>query len=52
MKAAADGIDVRIGAELERRGERVAAIVAAHALHVGHFVDADDLSLDRLSNGV
>jgi hypothetical protein len=27
-----DGIDVRIGAELERRGERVAAIVAAHAL--------------------
>ena len=29
-------------------GERVAAVVAADALHVDHLVDADDLRLDRL----
>src|SRR5262249_47469710 len=43
-------IDVRIGAELEGRGERVAAVVAAHALHVDHLVDTDDLRFDRLRN--
>ena len=43
-----DGIDVGIGAELERGGERIAAVVAADALHVDHLVDADDLRLDRL----
>ena len=46
-----DGIDVRIGAELERSGQRVAAVVAAHALHVDQLVDADDLGFDRLRNG-
>ena len=45
-----DGVDVRIGAKLERRGERVAAVVAADALHIDHLVDADDLGLDRLGN--
>jgi hypothetical protein len=45
-----DGVDVGIGAELERRGERVAAVIAAHALHVDHLVDADDLGFDRLRN--
>ena len=46
-----DGVDVGIGAELEGGGERVAAVVAAHALHVDHLVDADDLRLDRLGDG-
>ena len=43
-----DGVDVGVGAKLERDGQRVAAIVAADALHVDRFIDADDLSLDRL----
>ena len=43
-----DGVDVRIGAELEGPGERVAAVVAADALHVDHLVDAHDLRLDGL----
>ena len=46
-----DGVDVGIGAELERRGQRVAAVVAARALHVDHLVDADDLRLDDLGDG-
>ena len=46
-----DGVDVRIGAEFERHRERIAAVVAAHALHVDHLVDADDLGLDRLRDG-
>ena len=46
-----DGVDVGIGAELERSGQRVAAIVAARALHVDHLVDADDLRLDDLGDG-
>ena len=36
-----DGVDVGIGAELERHEQRVAAVVAADALHVDHLVDAD-----------
>ena len=43
-----DGIDVGIGAELERAQQRIAAVIAADALHVDHLVDADDLRLDRL----
>ncbi len=46
-----DGVDVGIGAELEGRRERVAAVVAARALHVDHLVDADDLRLDDLGDG-
>ena len=46
-----DGVDVGIGAELEGAGQRVAAVIAAHALHVDHLVDADDLRLDRLGDG-
>ena len=46
-----DGVDVGIGAELERAMQRVAAVVAADALHVDHLVDADDLRLDRLGDG-
>ena len=46
-----DGVDVGIGAELERRRERIAAVVAARALHVDHLVDADDLRLDDLGDG-
>ena len=45
-----DGVDVRIGAEFERPGERVAAVVAADALHVDHLVDAHDLRLDGLGD--
>ena len=40
-----------IGAELERDLQRVAAVVAADALHVDHLVDADDLAFDRLRDG-
>ena len=43
-----DRVDVGIGAELERGSQRVAAVIAAHALHIDHLVDADDLRLDRL----
>ena len=43
-----DRVDVRIGAQFERDDQRVAAIVPAHALHVDHLVDADDLAFDRL----
>ena len=46
-----DRIDVGIGAELERGGQRIAAVVTARALHVDHLVDADDLRLDRLRDG-
>src|SRR6185312_8184379 len=46
-----DRIDVRIGAELKRNDERIAAVIAADALHVDHFVDADDLRLDGLGDG-
>jgi hypothetical protein len=46
-----DGVDVRVGTELEGAGQRVAAVIAAHALHVDHLVDADDLRLDRLCDG-
>src|SRR5262249_38712976 len=45
-----DSIDVRIGAELERHSERVAPIVATHALHVDQLVYADDLRLKGLSD--
>ena len=45
-----DRVDVRIGAELERSGQRVAAVVAARALHVDHLVDAHDLGLDHLGD--
>jgi hypothetical protein len=47
-----DGVGVGIGAEVERDGERVAAVVAAHALHVDRLVDADHLRLDRLRDGL
>ena len=43
-----DGIDVGVGAQLERTKQRIAAVIAADALHVDHLVDADDLGLDRL----
>src|SRR3984893_937882 len=46
-----DGVDVRIGSELERSGERIAAVVAADALHVDHLVDAHDLGFDGLGDG-
>jgi hypothetical protein len=46
-----DRVDVGVGAELERTNERVAAVIAADALHVHHLVDADDLRLDRLRHG-
>ena len=46
-----DGVDVRIGSELERAGERVAAVIPADALHVDQLVDTDYLRLDRLGNG-
>jgi hypothetical protein len=46
-----DGVDIGIGAELKRYRQRVAAVVAAHASHVHHLVDADDLRLNRLSDG-
>ena len=45
-----DGVDVGIGAERERNGERVAAVVAAGRLHVQHLVDADHLRLERLGD--
>jgi hypothetical protein len=45
-----DGVDIGISAELERCRQRVAAVIAAHALHVHHLVDADELRLDRLRN--
>jgi hypothetical protein len=45
-----DRVDIGIGAQLERADQRVTAIVTANALHVDHFVDADDLRFDRLSN--
>ena len=45
-----DGVDVGIGAELERHQQRIAAVIAADALHVDHLVDADDLRLDRLGD--
>jgi hypothetical protein len=45
-----DGVDIRVGAELERGGERVAAVVAAHTLHVDKLVDADHLRFDRLGD--
>jgi hypothetical protein len=43
-----DRVDVGVGAKLERHLQRVAAVVAADALHVDHLVDADDLAFDRL----
>jgi hypothetical protein len=46
-----DGVDVRIGPELEGGGERVAAVISADALHVDHLVDADDLRFQRLGDG-
>ncbi len=46
-----DRVDVRIRAEREGDGERIAAVVAAGGLHVEHVVHAVDLRLDRLSDG-
>ena len=45
-----DGIDIGVGAELERADQSVAAIVTADAFHVDHLVDADHLGFDRLGN--
>ena len=43
-----DRVDVGVGAEQERDGQVVGAVVAAERPHVDHLVDADDLRLDRL----
>ena len=45
-----DGVDVGVGAERERNGQRVAAVIAAGRLHVEHLVDADDLGFERLGD--
>ncbi len=41
-----------IGAEREADGQRIAAVIAAVGLHVDHLVDADDLRLERLRDGL
>ena len=38
-----DGVDVRVGADGETDGERVAAVIAGGRLHVERLVDAHDL---------
>ena len=43
-----DRVDVRVAADGEADGQRVAAVIAARRLHVEHVVDADDLRLDGL----
>ena len=43
-----DRVDVRVGAQLERHGQRVAAVVARVGLHVDHAVRAVDLRFQRL----
>ncbi len=45
-----DRVDVRIAADLEADGQRIAAVIAAGRSHVDRFVDAVDLRLDRLRN--
>ena len=45
-----DGINIGVAAEVEADGQVVGAIIGAGRLHVDHFVDADDLRLDRLRN--
>jgi hypothetical protein len=43
---------IEIDADLERHGERVAAVGAAVGLHVDHALDAVDLLLDRQRHGI
>ena len=45
-----DRVDVRIAADREADGQRVAAVIAAGRSHVDRFVDAVDLGLDRLGD--
>ena len=47
-----DGVDVGVGAKLERDAKAVAAIVGAVRFHVDHAVDADDLRFQRLRDGL
>ena len=46
-----DRVDIRIGAEREGDGQRVAAVGAAGRLVIERIVDAVDLLLDRLGDG-
>ena len=46
-----DGVDVRVGAELERDGQPVAAVVARVGLHVDHSIGAIKNHLERLGDG-
>ena len=43
---------VEIGADRERHGQRVGAVVGRGRLHVEHVLDAVDLLLDRQRDGV
>ena len=44
--------EVDVHADLERHGQRVAAVGRAERLHVDHAVDAVDLLLDRQRHGI
>ncbi len=46
-----DGVDVRVGAEVEADGQGIAAVIGAVGFHVQHLVDAVDGGFERLGDG-